>query len=254
MSLADSLSGRYRSHVAELTGALDANDETAFRSAFERLRGQLNVEFNPELKRITADAQSALRRFREQARLEVLADQEVPDARRRLAHVVKLTEEAAHRTLDLVDQSTPLIDRMSLEAAQLLEEWGLHGSRQLAVATLWPERAYESLERAVRDAERVRRFLSQMLLAQGYQDLSGQIINAVIRLVTELEMMLGQLVVLANGDETRRMPVLKLDEMQQAASEISRGVGPQVPGAASGEALGSQDDIDALIASIAAGN
>ena len=34
------------------------------------------------------------------------------------------------------------------------------------------------LERAVRDAERVRRFLSQMLLAQGYQDLSGQIINA----------------------------------------------------------------------------
>jgi len=254
MSQSDSLSARYRSQVAELTGALDANDEAAFRSAFERLRAQLNVEFNPELKRITADAQSALRRFREQARLEVLADQEVPDARRRLAHVVKLTEEAAHRTLDLVDQSTPLIDRMSLEAAQLLEEWGLHGSRQLAVATLWPERAYESLERAVRDAERVRRFLSQMLLAQGYQDLSGQIINAVIRLVTELEMVLGQLVVLAHGEDTRRMPALKLEEMQAAVSEFSRGVGPQVPGTASGEALGSQEDIDALIASVAAGN
>jgi chemotaxis protein CheZ len=253
MSQADSLSGRYRSFVADLAGALDANDESAFRNAFERLRTQLNVEFNPELKRITASAQSALRRFREQARLEVLADQEVPDARRRLAHVVKLTEEAAHRTLDLVDQSTPLIDRMSLEAAQLLEEWGLHGSRQLAVATLWPERAYESLERAVRDSERVRRFLSQMLLAQGYQDLSGQIINAVIKLVTELETVLGQLVVLATGDDTRQMPVLKLEEMQAAAG-FNRGVGPQVPGTASGEALDSQDDIDALIASVAAGN
>ena len=253
MSQADSLSGRYRSFVADLAGALDANDESTFRNAFERLRTQLNVEFNPELKRITASAQSALRRFREQARLEVLADQEVPDARRRLAHVVKLTEEAAHRTLDLVDQSTPLIDRMSLEAAQLLEEWGLHGSRQLAVATLWPERAYESLERAVRDSERVRRFLSQMLLAQGYQDLSGQIINAVIKLVTELETVLGQLVVLATGDDTRQMPVLKLEEMQAAAA-FNRGVGPQVPGTASGEALDSQDDIDALIASVAAGN
>lgn len=253
MSQAESLSGRYRSFVADLAGALDANDESAFRNAFERLRTQLNVEFNPELKRITASAQSALRRFREQARLEVLADQEVPDARRRLAHVVKLTEEAAHRTLDLVDQSTPLIDRMSLEAAQLLEEWGLHGSRQLAVATLWPERAYESLERAVRDSERVRRFLSQMLLAQGYQDLSGQIINAVIKLVTELETVLGQLVVLATGDDTRQMPVLKLEEMQAAAG-FNRGVGPQVPGTASGEALDSQDDIDALIASVAAGN
>ena len=253
MSQADSLSGRYRSFVADLAGALDANDEGAFRNAFERLRTQLNVEFNPELKRITASAQSALRRFREQARLEVLADQEVPDARRRLAHVVKLTEEAAHRTLDLVDQSTPLIDRMSLEAAQLLEEWGLHGARQLAVATLWPERAYESLERAVRDAERVRRFLSQMLLAQGYQDLSGQIISSVVTLVIELEGVLSQLVALANGDDTRQMPVLKLEEMQ-AAAEFNRGVGPQVPGTASGEALDSQDDIDALIASVAAGN
>ena len=52
---------------------------------------------------------------------------------------------------------------------------------------MWPERANESLERAVRDAERVRRFLSQMLLAQGYQDLSGQIIQAVIRLVMTRE-------------------------------------------------------------------
>src|SRR3954451_25113000 len=186
MSQADSLQGRFRSHVTDLAGALDSNDEAAFRAALERLRAQLNVELNPELQRITSDAMSALRRFREQARLEVLADQEVPDARRRLAHVVKLTEEAARRTLDLVDQSTPLVDRMSIEAAQLLEEWELHGSRQLAVSTMWPERATETMERAVRDSERVRRLLTQMLLAQGYQDLSGQIISSVITLVIEL--------------------------------------------------------------------
>src|SRR4051812_7669744 len=251
MSQADSLQGRYRSHVADLAGALDANDEAAFRAAFEKLRGQLNVEFNPELKRITADAQSALRRFREQARLEVLADQEVPDARRRLAHVVKLTEEAAHRTLDLVEQSSPLIDRMSLEAAQLIEEWGLHGSRQLAVSSMWPERANESFERAVRDAEHVRRFLSQMLLAQGYQDLSGQIIHAVIRLVVELETVLGELVAVANGEETRRMPALKLDQTQpMPASDDTRGSGPQVPGVGGpSQFVSAQDDIDALLAS-----
>src|SRR5213075_1183398 len=103
MSQDDTLQGRYRSIVDELAGALDSNDGAAFRGAFDRLRAQLNLELNPELKRITADAQSALRRFREEARLEVLADHEVPDARRRLAHVVKLTEEAAHRTLDLVE-------------------------------------------------------------------------------------------------------------------------------------------------------
>jgi len=245
----DNLQTRFGSQVAELSAALSANDEGAFRSAFERLRGALNAEMNPELKRITATAQDALRRFREQARLEVLADQEVPDARRRLSHVVKLTEEAAHRTLDLVEQSSPLVDRMGTEAAQLLEEWGLHGSRQLAVSTLWPERANETMERLVLDAEKLRRHLSQMLLAQGYQDLSGQIINAVIKLVMELESVLAQLVALASGDDTRRMPVLRItpDEMG------SRGTGPAVPGIQSSPVVSGQDDIDALLASVAGG-
>ena len=253
MSHADSLQGRYRSHLSDLMGALDANDSGAFRAAFERLREQLNVEFNPELKRLAESAQNALRRFREQARLEVLADQEVPDARRRLAHVVKLTEEAAHRTLDLVDQSSPLIDRMSLNAGQLLEEWELHGSRQIAVGTMWPERAREHLERTVRDAEVVRRYLLQMLLAQGYQDLSGQIINAVIKLVLELEAVLSQVVALASGEETRRMPALKLDQMPTIA-DAAHDMGPHVPGVGGGsQFVDDQNDIDALLASVAGG-
>ena len=89
MSQDDTLQSRYASQVTDLANALAANDEAAFRGAFERLRGAMNAEMNPELKRIASTAQDALRRFREQARLEVLADQEVPDARRRLSHVVK---------------------------------------------------------------------------------------------------------------------------------------------------------------------
>ena len=252
MSQADSLHGRFRTRVSELADALDAYDEAAFRGAFERLREQLNVELNPELRRLAAEAQSAMRRFRERARLEVLADQEVPDARKRLAHVVKLTEEAAHRTLDLVEQSSPLVERTSLGAAQLVEEWGLHGSRQLAVSTMWPERVIETLERTLKDSEHLKRHLSQMLLAQGYQDLSGQIISSVITLVIELESVLGQLVALANGEDTRRMPVLRLDTTQPMP-EALMATGPQVPGISRGIVVEDQADIDALLASVAAG-
>lgn len=246
MSQADSLHGRYRSFVADLVGALDANDDSAFRGAFERLREQMNVEMNPELKRLTASAQSALRRFREQARIDALAAHEVPDARKRLAHVVKITDQAAHETLDLVEKTGPLIDLWSNGAARLLEEWQVYGSRDAAVASLWPERAHEFLERARPDAERVRAHLSAMLLAQGYQDLTGQIIRGVIALVGELEAVLGQLVMLANGEDTRRMPVLKLP-----VADATRGVGPQVPGVGEAEAVNGQDDIDALLASVA---
>lgn len=248
MSQADSLHGRYRPFVTDLAGALDANDEVAFRGAFERLREQLNAELNPELKRLTASAQSALRRFREQARIDELAVQDVPDARKRLAQVVKITEDAAHRTLDLIERSSPLVDRWSHEAGQLLEEWNTYASRDLAALSLWPERVQEFLECATRDSEHVRRCLSNMLLAQGYQDLTGQIIGHVAELVSELETVLMQLVQLANGEDTRRMPVLKLP-----LENHSRGVGPHVPGIGDAVAVTGQDDIDALIASVAVG-
>jgi chemotaxis protein CheZ len=108
------------------------------------------------------------------------------------------------------------------------------------------------MERTLRDAEHLRRYLSQMLLAQGYQDLSGQIISSVITLVIELEGVLAQLVALANGEDTRRMPVLKLDEMQKLA-ETRTAAGPQVPGISGGAVVEDQADIDALIASVAGG-
>jgi chemotaxis protein CheZ len=236
MSQSDTLHGRYRSYVADLTGALDANDEAAFRGAFERLREALNVELNPELKRITESAQSALRRFAEEARIDALAAEEVPDARKRLAHVVKLTDEAAHTTLDLIDKTGPIMEQTAREAAQLL-----------ASGAVLPEGVQAFVGRARADADQVRGILSKMLLAQGYQDLTGQIIRSVISLVGEIETVLGELVALTNGEDTRRMPKLQ----SPSKESLERGMGPQVPGVNDTNAVAGQDDIDALIASMA---
>lgn len=239
---------KYGALVAALQGAVEAGDEAAFRGAFELLREQLSVEFMPELKRLTASAESALARFRERARIDALADQEVPDARKRLAHVVKLTDEAAHRTLDLVEKSGPLVEQTAREAAELLEAWSAYGSRDCAGNSLWPERTLSFLERSLTDADRVRSLLSEMLMAQGYQDITGQIIRSVIALVGEIEMVLGQLVALSNGEDTRRMPALKLPSPN---GSLHSGLGPQVPGLSSaGDAVAGQDDIDALLASM----
>ena len=252
MSTDESLQGRYRSHVTDLAGALDANDEAAFRAAFERLRAQLNVEMNPELKRITSDALSALRRFREQARLEVLADQEVPDARRRLAHVVKLTEEAAHRTLDLVEQSGPLAERTGKEAGQLLERLaaykkatngaqGLEASIKAIDAFLPLMKSVEQFLPAARaDSENIRRNLADVLLAQGYQDLTGQIIRSVMKLVEELEAALDSLAALS-GDV--------VEHASMGETEASRQ-GPVVPGVTKGDVASGQTDVDALLSGL----
>lgn len=243
MSKPDSLS-HYRPSVAALQRALDAGDDGAFFQAFEQLREGLSAEFMPELRRITASAQEALQRFREETRLDDLAANEVPDARKRLAHVVKLTDEAAHRTLDLVERSGPLVDQAARDAADLLEAWSAYPHRERVGDSLWPERARAYLERAVKDTDEVRGHLSEMLLAQGYQDLTGQIIRGVISLVGELETMLGQLVRLSNGDETMR----SLRALPASVGDHARGMGPAVPGVQGGaSSVAEQDDIDALL-------
>lgn len=242
-------SSDYRPLVADLQAALEAGDDAAFAAAFERLREARSAELMPELRRLTATAQSALQRFREEARIDALAGHDVPDARKRLAHVVKLTDEAAHRTLDLVERSGPVLEQTAREATELLESWKVHGSRTLAAASLWPERTLGFLERSLEDADRVRALLSEVLLAQGYQDITGQIIRSVIGLVGEIEAVLGQLVLLSNGEDTRPL------SLRRENRSASQGLGPQVPDVASGGvAVGSQDDIDALLASVAGGN
>lgn len=234
---------RYRPFVGALQDALDAGDDAAFRRAFEQLREGMNDEFMPELRRITECAQEALQRFVEETRLDDLAANEVPDARKRLTHVVKLTDEAAHRTLDLVEQSGPLVSQAAREASELLDAWNAYPHRDHVGDSLWPERARSYLEGALKDMDQVRGNLSEMLMAQGYQDLTGQIIRGVISLVGELETMLGQLVRLSNGDQTMR----SLRALPAAAQDLQRGVGPAVPGVQEGTSLADQDDIDALL-------
>jgi chemotaxis protein CheZ len=245
MSQADSLHGRYRSLVADLTGALEANDDAAFRGAFELLRNALNVDLNPELRRLTASAQGALQRFRDNTRVDALASQAMPSARKRLEHVVKLTDDAAHGTLDLVERCLPLVQQNARDAARLLAQLEEIRAQKPESMPAWIEASRQFLERVVVGADRKRELLSQMLVAQGYQDLTGQILRGVIGLVGELEAVLGGLVALSNGEDTRRMPVLR---MPDDAESLRRGTGPQVPGLHDADAVDGQQDVDALLA------
>ncbi len=239
---------RYRAHVAALQSALDGGDAAGFRQAFDVLCAEMDSGLLPELKRITAKAQSALARFSAEARLDALAGHEVPDARKRLTHVVKLTGEAAHRTLDLVERCGPLVDEAARGSAQLLEEWNSPGGRDAAAAALWAERAAVFLERTRVGTDTLRAHLSKLLMAQGYQDITGQIIRSVIALVDELERVLGKLVQIAEGNEVtslvRSLPMLP---------DWEQGLGPQVAGISNGDAVAGQDDIDALLSQMAAG-
>src|SRR5438045_7596655 len=74
-----------------------------------------------DLRALNASPQRTLDEFRNSFHRASVAGKEMPDARVRLDHVLKLTEDAAHRTLDLVERSGPLANRMATQAAALVE-------------------------------------------------------------------------------------------------------------------------------------
>ena len=85
-------------------------------------------------------------------------------------------------------------------------------------------------------------------MAQGYQDITGQIIRSVISLVDELEKVLGKLVQIAEGNE-----VTSMVRTISVPMTWEQGLGPQVAGLESADAVSGQDDIDALLSQMAAG-
>lgn len=155
----------------------------------------------------------ALARFQREASVAGCPANEMPDARQRLAHVVRLTDDAAHRTLDLVERSGPLAERIG-EGARSIAAAGA-GNARCDAATI----AY--LGATAADADTLRRNLSEVLLAQCYQDITGQIIRGVINLVTEIEC---------------------------ALAGLAQGLAPAC--ADDGRAVNGQQDVDALLSDL----
>src|SRR5688572_28392844 len=173
-----SLREEFGATVAALSGALAAGNETAFYAELDGLLQRRERMLFLDLRKLTGDLQSALQRFRVDSRLADLAERDVPNAKLRLDHVLRLTDEAAHRTLDLVEKLGPIAERTSRGAAELIEQRQRFRERTIAVEDFHKMVSSMDafLKAAVTDMDKVRDNLSEVLLAQGYQDLSGQII------------------------------------------------------------------------------
>lgn len=221
----------YAASVAAMARALEQSDENAFRAALAKFDLVRDTEVLTGVRKVASDLQNALDRFHIDSKLIDLAQRQVPDARHRLAHVLRLTDDAAHKTMDLVDKCCPLADKVAREAQRLLsvEEAGGSRSEQLAF-----------LKQTADSMSEVRGNLAEVLLAQGYQDLSGQIIRGVMQLVDELEIALSELVRIAGG----------ADIVRPTTENTSRGHGPVVPGINHGVAVSGQQDVDALLSDL----
>jgi chemotaxis protein CheZ len=237
------LKTEYTACVEALTEALRAGDEPAFFAAVDHMLHMREPAMMQELRSVTGDLQRALERFGVESRLQDIAANEIPDARARLTYVLSMTEQAAHRTLDLVEDSAPLAEQSARAAVALARQLSALRDGSTAPSAALPP-LLASIERflpqAEANCERIRRNLADVLLAQGYQDLAGQIIRNVMQLVEELDGALAALVRLS-GDVVEHATLGNSPSSQQ---------GPTVPGIDKAEVASAQSDVDDLLSSL----
>ena len=165
---------------------------------------------------------------------------EMPNARDRLAYVVTMTEQAATRALNAIDAAQPIQDKLEKDSERLSGDWKKLFDRQMSVdefkALVDSTRNY--LDDVPKQTRVTNGHLLEIMMAQDFQDLTGQVIKKITELAQNMEQQLVHLLVDMAPAEKR--------------SEIDTGLlnGPVVNVAASGEVVTSQDQVDDLLGSL----
>lgn len=222
MSAAEQDSGDERLTLARaLVAALEGGDETAAAETLAALGAAADAALFRELGRTARRVHDELVACTSDPELLRLAESDAPDARVRLDHVIALTEHAAHRTLDAVERAQPLARAIAAEPA---------------------DAPAAALARVREQAVEIDAALTEVLLAQDFQDRTGQLIRRAIQLVENVELRLVALLRCAG-----HLPGAAA--AAGAEGGTTHGFGPRVADAGD-EGLSSQEQVDDLLESL----
>ncbi len=192
------------------------------------------VALYQELGHITRQLHDSLGQLGVMPRLQQAA-QGLPDARSRLNYVVEKTSEAAHRVLNSVDAAKSGHQALSERSSLLLAALQAPGVDAIPAEAV---RAYVQAVEA--SSAQVDQHLTDIMLAQDFHDLTGQVVRKILEMANTLEDSLVHLLVQAAPEE--------LQAMAQPAETALQG--PVVSGTQQGEVVSNQGEVDDLLASL----
>lgn len=117
---------------------------------------------------------------------------EAPEAQDKLSYIAIKTEQAAERTLNATEIAMPIQEKLSADAIHLSEQWKqaleMHQSnpdtekfKTLLIDTL------QYLDKVPEQTNATNTQLLEIMMAQDFQDLTGQVIKKVTHMVQNLE-------------------------------------------------------------------
>ncbi len=163
---------------------------------------------------------------------------EIPDARDRLNYVVRMTEQAAQRVLNATDVALPIQSRIDTDGQALKQEWQklLKTPSMKSEYDQLAERTIAFLDETSVGANQTKDQLMDIMMAQDFQDLTGQVIKRVTELAQNLETQLVQVLIDFNPSAKKES-----DSLMN---------GPQIAPDKTPDALSGQEQVDDLLDSL----
>jgi chemotaxis protein CheZ len=140
---------------------------------------------------------------------------ELPDTQDRLRYIAQLTEQAAQRVINAVEKAQPLQEKMETDALGLAEEW--RNANEDGEFQRIGEKMHAFLAGIPNHTRETSSQLTDILMAQDFQDLTGQVIKKISQLTQELEHQLVHILLISKpaGDAKNHTllngPVVKKD-------------------------------------------
>ena len=214
--------------VRELLDINDARNESIYQQVGKITRGLHNAITNMELNANETDDR---------------------DVQARVSYVIDLTHEAANKTMDLADEATPIAAELGSESTQLRADWKKLASRELDAKDFRKlyKRIDDFLAYSEEKSNQLHANLTDIVVAQGYQDLSGQILHKILTMLETTEVDLVNLLAMSG-----RMEAFSGIGNAEIITPIGvkkdiKAEGP-LPDTAS--TLKSQDEVDDLLSSL----
>jgi chemotaxis protein CheZ len=184
-----------------------------------------------------------------------IASSEIQDASNRLNYVIELTQKAAEKTMDMVDEAAPIAMNLGQEASSLRDQWARLKNREMRPDEFRQlyNRMDDFLAQMAIGTEQLGRNLQEIILEQGFQDLTGQVLKRVIGLINDVEQDLVSLVRIAGQVEEITGLTPGADKDTQTAvleKRKTEAEGPQINAATRADVVSGQDEVDDLLSSL----
>ncbi|MFN3885137.1 MAG: protein phosphatase CheZ [Rhodocyclaceae bacterium] len=229
----DELQALFDSVAAQVEAATSASEAGPTEAM-----GEDTAVFN-RLGHLARKLHDSLRELGLDKALEATARQ-IPDAQGRLHYIAQMTEQAASKVLNACDIAKPAQDELAAASKALFARWEKMFANQLSVEE-FKQLAADTrgfFAAAPEKMALVNAQLNEIMLAQDFQDLTGQVIKKVVDIVQNVEAQLLQLLI-----ET--MPAEK-----RAAAPEGLMNGPVIDGEGRSDVVTSQQQVDDLLESL----